>query len=318
MSEGFPKPPIPPMEPVKCDQAFDSENHIFQVKWDGVRMLTFYNGTSVTLQNRRLHNRNIQYPELQALSSIVKHPVVIDGEVITLKDGKPSFPTVMRRDRAGSARTVSTLVNTIPISYMVFDILYYRNQATTNLPWHKRHEILQDLLSQSAPPFHLVESFSAGTALFSEVQRMGLEGVVAKVKDSRYIPGGKSRLWQKIKNRPLITCFIGGFTRRGRNANSLLLGVFDEDQFLYVGRAGSGLKENQWASLTQVLLAEQTSSPPFVNPPKKAGLTWVKPVFQVIVEYAEWTEETRLRSPVIKCITGTDPMMQNASWGLSP
>jgi len=288
------------MEPVKRETPFDSQEHVFQVKWDGVRILAFFNGTDVTLQNRRLHNRTVQYPELQALSRLSKHPVVIDGEVIALKDGKPSFPTVMRRDRVASAGTVSSLINVIPISYMVFDILYYHHQMITNLPWHKRHEILQDLFSKPADPFHLVENFTGGIALFKEVQRMGLEGVVAKVRDSQYIPGGKSRLWQKIKNRPLLTCLIGGFTKRGENANSLLLGVFDQDQFLYVGRAGSGLKEDQWVSLTQVLLKIQTSSSPFVNPPKKTGITWVKPVHQVIVEYAEWTEETHLRSPVIK------------------
>lgn len=300
MSGAFPSPPITPMEPVKRETPFDSQEHVFQVKWDGVRILAFFNGTDVTLQNRRLHNRTVQYPELQALSRLSKHPVVIDGEVIALKDGKPSFPTVMRRDRVASAGTVSSLINVIPISYMVFDILYYHHQMITNLPWHKRHEILQDLFSKPADPFHLVENFTGGIALFKEVQRMGLEGVVAKVRDSQYIPGGKSRLWQKIKNRPLLTCLIGGFTKRGENANSLLLGVFDQDQFLYVGRAGSGLKEDQWVSLTQVLLKIQTSSSPFVNPPKKTGITWVKPVHQVIVEYAEWTEETHLRSPVIK------------------
>jgi len=300
VSGAFPSPPITPMEPVKRETPFDSQEHVFQVKWDGVRILAFFNGTDVTLQNRRLHNRTVQYPELQALSRLSKHPVVIDGEVIALKDGKPSFPTVMRRDRVASAGTVSSLINVIPISYMVFDILYYHHQMITNLPWHKRHEILQDLFSKPADPFHLVENFTGGIALFKEVQRMGLEGVVAKVRDSQYIPGGKSRLWQKIKNRPLLTCLIGGFTKRGENANSLLLGVFDQDQFLYVGRAGSGLKEDQWVSLTQVLLKIQTSSSPFVNPPKKTGITWVKPVHQVIVEYAEWTEETHLRSPVIK------------------
>ena len=206
----------------------------------------------------------------------------------------------MRRDRVVSARTASSLVNTIPVSYMIFDILYYQGDLITGLPWYKRHEIMEDLLSKLEHPFHLVENFTGGTTLFEEVQRMGLEGVVAKVKDSQYIPGGKNRLWQKIKNRPLLTCFIGGFTWRGKSASSLLLGVFDQDQFLYVGRAGSGLNEDRWASLTEVLLAVQVDSPPFVNPPRKAGVTWVKPIHQVTVEYAEWTEETHLRSPVIK------------------
>ncbi len=300
MSPGFPSPPIPPMEPVKCEKAFDSEDHIFQVKWDGVRILTFYNGAEVTLQNRRLHDRTRQYPELQSLRRLVKHPIIIDGEIIALKDGNPSFPTVMRRDRVGNANTATFLVKTIPISYMVFDILYYRNHLTTDLPWHKRHEILQDVLPARHPPFHIVDNFTEGTELFAQVQRMKLEGIVAKLKDSRYIPGGKSHYWKKIKNRPLLTCYIGGFTRRGTAANSLLLGIFEQDRFLYVGRAGSGLKEEEWESLTQVLLGVRIDSPPFENPPRQAGVTWVKPVHQATVEYSEWTEETRLRSPVIK------------------
>jgi bifunctional non-homologous end joining protein LigD len=302
VSPGFPSPPIPPMEPVKCEKAFDSEDHIFQVKWDGVRVLAFFNGAEVTLQNRRLHDRTRQYPELQSLRQLVKHPVIIDGEIIALKDGNPSFPTVMRRDGVRSANTAASLVKTVPISYMVFDILYYRNNLTTDLPWYKRHEILQDVLSAMHPPFHVVDNFTGGLELFAQVQRMKLEGIVAKVKDSRYIPGGKSSLWKKIKNRPLLTCHIGGFTRRGTTANSLLMGIFEQDRLLYIGRAGSGLREEQWESLTRVLSGVKTSSPPFENPPQQTGITWVKPVYQAAVEYTEWTEKTHLRSPVIKQI----------------
>lgn len=302
MSPGFPSPPIPPMEPVKCEKAFDSEDHIFQVKWDGVRVLAFFNGAEVTLQNRRLHDRTLQYPELQSLRQLVKHPIIIDGEIIALKDGSPSFPTVMRRDRVRNANTASSMVKTIPISYMVFDILYYRNNSTADLPWYKRHEILQDALPSRHPPFHIVDNFAGGIELFTQVQKMKLEGIVAKAKDSRYIPGGKSHYWKKIKNRPLLTCYIGGFTLRGTIVNSLLMGIFEQDRLLYIGRAGSGLKEEEWEKLTLVLSGIRTDTPPFENPPRQTGITWVKPVYRAIVEYSEWTEESHLRSPVIKQI----------------
>ena len=119
---------------------------------------------------------------------------------------------------------------------------------------------------------------------------MKLEGIVAKVKDSRYIPGGKA-VSEKIKNRPLLTCHIGGFTRRGTTANSLLMGIFEQDRLLYIGRAGSGLREEQWGELNRVLSGSQDRSPPpFENPPQQTGITWVKPVYQAAMEYTEWTE----------------------------
>ena len=79
MNKGFPLSPIRPMEPMKCKEVFDSKDHVFQVKWDGVRILTFYNGNDVILQNRRLNNRTMQYPELQNLRQMVQHPVILDG-----------------------------------------------------------------------------------------------------------------------------------------------------------------------------------------------------------------------------------------------
>jgi len=299
----FPRPPLQPMEPVKRDRPFDSGDWSFQVKWDGVRILLFYDGARVILQNRRLHDRTEQYPELQHLPDVIGQPVVLDGEIIALKDGKPSFPTVMKRDRIISRAAARSLIHAIPIAFMIFDVLYCQGRLVTRLPWQERQGMLDELLPAAAAPFYRVESFPQGIRLFEQVAKMGLEGIVAKVKDSPYIPGGKSRLWQKIKHRPLVTCTIGGFTRRGQIINSLLAGVFDEDRLLYVGRVGSGLRDEEWIQVTRVLSTETVKTPPFINPPRSPAISWVQPLHQMTVEYAEWTEETRLRAPVIKSIT---------------
>ncbi|NLB18008.1 MAG: DNA ligase, partial [Syntrophomonadaceae bacterium] len=268
-----------------------------------VRIIVFSNGCKVTVQNRRLNERTLQYPELQIISDLIPFPVILDGEVIALKNGTPSFPQVMRRDRIQSAQTAQSMGSQIPIAYMVFDLLYYQDQSTLQLPWHQRQEILRDILPPQEP-FHLVENFAQGIVLFEEISRLGLEGIVAKVTDSPYLTGGKSRLWLKIKNRPRITCLIGGYTMRGNTINSLLMGLLqDEENLLFIGRVGSGLTDKEWSQLTQILSAERRKSPPFLNPPRIKGVFWVEPHYSILVEYAEWTEESRLRSPVIKEIS---------------
>ncbi|NLV17100.1 MAG: DNA ligase [Syntrophomonadaceae bacterium] len=299
MKSRFPAEPLYPMEPVTCLKAFDSEQHQYQVKWDGVRIMVFYDGGKVTIRNRRLKSRTLQYPELKIISDLISFPVILDGEVIALKNGTPSFPQVMRRDRIQSAETAQLMVSQIPIAYMVFDLLYYQDQSLLQLPWYQRQEILRNILP-SQGPFHLVENFSQGIVLFEEICRLGLEGIVAKATDSVYLTGGKSRHWQKIKNRPRITCLIGGYTMRGPTINSLLMGLLQEENLLFIGRVGSGLTDEEWTRLTRILSAEQRRSPPFINSPRIKGVFWVEPHYSMLIEYGDWTEESRLRSPVIK------------------
>lgn len=161
--------------------------------------------------------------------------------------------------------------------------------------------MLRDVLKPSHQ-IQLVDSFASGTMLFSEVQRLNLEGMVAKVKGSPYIPGGKNRLWLKVKNRRLIRVEIGGYTLRGQFVNSILAGTRGESGLSYAGKVGTGLSEPDWAALTRLLTDLQVTSPPFINPPSGPNYYWVNPVLTAEVEYAEWTDGARLRAPVIKKI----------------
>ena len=284
------------------DQVFDNQEFTYQLKWDGVRMLAYVNANRVELINKRLNNRTAQYPELQLLTSLLKGKrAVLDGEVVAFKDSKPSFPTVMSRDNTRSEQQVKLLLQEIPVSYIVFDLLREGDQDLRVLPLTERQQRLQDLVKPEAA-IHLIEDFTSGTSLLAAVQAANLEGIVAKRKNSHYQAGKRHRDWFKIKYRRRQACVVGGYSTRNGIVNSLLLGVYQRESLHYVGRAGSGMSEAQWKEADMRLRDLQISSSPFAGLP--SALTreaqFIEPRLVVEVEYAEWTDNMHLRSPVIK------------------
>lgn len=297
---------ILPMEPIIREQVFDSEDFIYQLKWDGVRMLAYSGKNQVKLINKRLNNRTAQYPELQALTSLLHgRQVVLDGEIVAFKESRVSFPAVMRRDNARSERSIAMLLTEVPVSYIVFDLLWDKDKDLRALPLVERKQCLQELLTPQ-DDIHIIEDFPCGSSLFTAIQAANLEGIVAKRKASPYLAGKKHRDWFKIKNRRRQECVIGGYTQRNKIANSLLLGVCQGDSLHYVGRASSGLSEDDWKELHSVLCSLQNSTMPFVSLPSKMAQEsfFVKPVLVVEIEFAEWTENMHLRAPVIKGVRG--------------
>jgi bifunctional non-homologous end joining protein LigD len=297
------------MEPIPCPEPFDDEDYIYQVKWDGVRILAFINQNEVQLWNKREHIRTVQYPELKALSQKIKgQEAVLDGEVVVLKNGKPSFPSVMRRDFSNNTPTIKYMQELLPIDYMIFDILQYNGENLVNRPLKFRQQLLADIFVQEEH-FHLVDNFPKGKSLFAAIKSQDLEGIVAKRQNSRYIPGKKHKEWLKIKYRRQHNCVVGGFTKRGNTINSLLLGVYQEDKFIYAGKAGSGLNNAGWEELSKQLPVMAIDFSPFANFAGKAaqGYHYISPKLVVQVEFAEWTEEMQLRSPVIKGFVDLKP-----------
>jgi len=295
-----------PMEPVIREQVFDNEEFTYQLKWDGVRMLAYSGKNQVELINKRLNNRTAQYPELKALTSILNgRKVILDGEIVAFKESRVSFPAVMRRDNARSERSIAMLLKEVPVSYIIFDLLWDGDKDLRTLPLTERKQRLRELMIPQNG-IHVIEEFPSGSSLFSAVQATNLEGIVAKRKASPYLSGKKHRDWFKIKYRRRQECVIGGYTVRNNTANSLLLGVYQGDSLHYVGRASSGLSESAWEELHSVLSSLQSSIMPFISLPLKITREsyFVKPILVVEVEFAEWTETMHLRSPVIKKVRG--------------
>lgn len=298
---------IRPMQPVLHKEIFDSPDYFYQIKWDGVRMVSYINSSQVTLINRRLNKRTEQYPELQKLAKLIDgYNVILDGEIIALKSGKPSFPSVIRRDRCQTNKTIFYLQNKIPVSYMVFDILRHNDRDLCNIPLEDRKHLLKKILTP-VPDIHLVEDFDKGSTLFTAVKVQNMEGVVAKKRQSRYIEGKKHREWLKIKYRREIFCVIGGYTMHNQKVNSLLLGIYQDNRLLYAGKAGSGLKTSELEILTVQLPELHREQSPFINLKNSAHTYFIEPLLTVKVEFAEWTENMHLRSPVIKHFVNVNP-----------
>lgn len=296
---------ITPMSPIiydEYDEIFDDPDFLYQVKWDGVRMISYIKNNEVTLINRRLNSRTIQYPEFKNLADMIKgnNVTILDGEIIALVNGKPSFPTIMRRDNTSDIKKISLLTKVIPVIYMVFDILYLDGRDLRSLPWQERNKILIDTV-QPNENIHIVESFNEGTSLFKAVKKQGLEGIVAKHKGSPYVSGKKHQYWLKIKYRRQLSCVIGGYTLNNKIINALLVGVYDNGELKYCGKVGTGLKTSEWSLLTKEINPLKTYDCPFKDFPLSEinKVHFVKPYLTIQIEYAEWTPDIRLRAPSI-------------------
>lgn len=295
------------MEPIKRDEVWDSEDFIYQVKWDGVRILAGIADQKVSLINKRGNERTRQFPELQSLPERIKaDSMILDGEIVVLREGKPSFPAVMQRDRASNPATIGLLTKTLPVAYMVFDLLYLNGQDLRAQPLLQRISLLTELFADQ-DYLYQVQSFAEGSSLFAAVKNADLEGIVAKRKNSRYSPGKQHNDWHKIKCLRRQKCLVGGYTLRGNQVNSLLLGVFREGKLIYAGKAANGLNFEHWQMLSAKLPDLEISKSPFAGPtPKEAH--YIQAQLAVLVEFLEWTDSLQLRFPVIKSfVTATEP-----------
>lgn len=289
------------MEPKSFHEPFQKENFSYQLKWDGIRMLAFLQNKQIRLQNRRLKNRTRQYPEFADLGNhLLAKEAILDGEFIVFNQaGKPSFAGIIERDFATNDLTIKRLSRTSPVTYIVFDILYCNGRDLRKLPWQLRHEEMQKSLC-ATNNIYLIENFTSGVSLFHQVQKMGLEGIVAKEKNSPYV-SGKSNYWLKIKNHRQQLGVICGYVQKADTISSLLLGAYHEDQLRYIGKASSGLNLKQLVDLTTYLKKITRSVPPFTHPlgRKEKHVVWVEPLLTVLVEFTEWTESLKMRAPVI-------------------
>ncbi|TGA99631.1 DNA ligase [Sporolactobacillus shoreae] len=303
--------PIIPPEPVLFKQIPDGTEWLHQVKWDGVRILTYYDGKEVRLFNRRLNERTDIFPELKDVDSYTTATsVIFDGEVIALdEEGKPSFHEVMRRDGIRSKERALRAVDIVPITYMIFDVIFCNGQWLD----HEELDIRLAMLSKIVRPngtVRLVSSYEDGFALFDAVCEQGLEGIVSKRRNSEYPMRRKDPAWRKIKYYKDLIAVIGGVTFRSGIVNALLLGLYNErDQLIYIGHAGTGkLTSSDWVTLTRKLIPLQSENRPFFNLPERTkGAQWLIPKLTAKIQYQAWTSSGSLRQPSIQAIVDQNP-----------
>ncbi|KIL41213.1 DNA ligase [Gordoniibacillus kamchatkensis] len=312
--------PVIPFEPVVSDTIPAGSNWRYEIKWDGTRILTYHDNGGTQLYNRKRHNRTAHYPELLDFRSYCKaDSAVLDGEVIALAaDGKPSFHEVMRRDMIRRLERVDEMRRKVPVTYMVFDVLYVNGRWIHNRPLSERLDILQQIVM---PHEHVLQASSHpdGEALFAVVRQQGMEGIVCKDLTSAYAFNGKDGRWVKVKNYGDITAVVGGFTLEGGVVNAVLLGQYDGDGKLwYIGHAGTGkLTKSDWRHLTELLKPAVIRDRPFVNEPARhRDAYWVAPRLTAKVQYSEWrwNEGRSLRQPSIQAFVDVPPEDCKLPW----
>jgi ATP-dependent DNA ligase len=180
---------------------FDSPEHLFEIKWDGTRVLAYADSRGHRLVNRHRADVTERYPELGFLNDLPAG-IVLDGEVVVLRQGKPDFRLLLSRNQARASLKIQSLARTFPASYVAFDQLYDRFESLLALPLWARRQRLEAVVWAAANPSLVFSEgiVGSGRAFFEAVCRQGLEGVVAKRLEGHYRPG--RRAWIKIK--PLV------------------------------------------------------------------------------------------------------------------
>lgn len=282
----------------------DADRWAFEIKWDGVRALAFVEKGRVRLQNRNGVDITGRYPEVAAGSGdrawLDDRQMLVDGEVVAFDpDGRPSFTFL--------ARHLGT------VSYMVFDLLHLDGTSLLDVVYRERRTLLEGLALERSegggaawqvPANHVGD----GAELFEATRARGLEGLVAKRLDSRYLPGKRSGLWLKLKHRHQQELVVGGWLegegRRSGMLGALLVGHYSGADLCFAGRVGTGFADAELVELGSVLTGISRAHEPFgLSPaarvPRSLARTahWVDPTLVVEVSFAEWTTDGRLRHP---------------------
>ncbi len=279
---------------------FDSDRHLFEIKWDGIRALALVDRGGWSLVSRNKQSLASRYPELEELARLAPG-TALDGEVVAMRDGKPDFGRVLRRAR----RTGAVRDSQDPVTYVVFDILYRNHESLMGLPLEERRKHLEELIAPAVSSRLALSDGvrGAGSTLYREVCERGLEGVVAKRLASTYAPGRRNGAWVKVKRRQSAACAVIGFLEKeNRDFQCLLVATNqlpgDEPGPLrYVGRVGSGFTDAMRQRLNGLLWPRVCPRPMVACPERGA---WVEAGLYCTVSFAELTEAGLLRAPVFE------------------
>lgn len=275
-----------------------------EMKWDGVRAIAYLRGSAVRLVSRNDRDVTASYPEVQALTGAVGQDAVLDGEIVAMDDaGRPDFERLQSRMHVTELARVRILRASVPVCYLLFDLLAIGGRRMLQLPYARRRELLERLEVQGeslvVPPAFRGEPADA----FAASRQSGLEGVVCKRLDSAYTPGRRSASWIKVKHQRTQEVVIVGWEpgegRRAGEIGALLLGVHVGGALRYAGQVGTGFSDRALADLRARLTPLQIAEPAVEGVPREHARSarWVRPELVGEVVFVQWTQEARLRHP---------------------
>lgn len=283
-----------PMLLKEINKPFNSKDYLFEIKYDGIRVVIFATPTKVTIQTRNKQDVTNIFPELESIRKLVKENTIFDGEIVSFKDGLPSFSKLQERNHLKNTNKIKSESKENPIVFICFDILY-KSKDLTNLPLLDRKK----LLSKYKDTDEFVKTtyiLNDGIKLFQEIKKIGLEGIVAKKINSPYLINERSDNWIKIKNLKQDIFYIGGFKPSTKTASlSLYLGEYKNNKLYFVGKVSMSNKHK----LYNILLKEKgVKKSPFTD--YTDNFTYLTPKYKCHIKYLERTKNNHLRQPIYK------------------
>lgn len=280
------------------EAAFTDKDWLFEIKWDGFRTIAYVND-EVSLKSRNGKELRDNFPELLELKTLTSK-TVLDGEIVIVKEAKTNFQAMLERAKAVMSTEAELRSVRTPAVYIVFDILEKDGTPLVDLPLIERKTILAKSLKEGQHV--LLSDFveEKGEAYYEAAIEKGLEGIMAKKKNSPYQPGIRSSNWLKIKKLRTCDCVITGFTKGSGNRKgtlgALLLGLYNENKkLIYVGKVGTGFSQDVLEDLTQLFRGLQTNQSPFEKNSLQEKVTWLEPKLVCEILYQTITDEGLLR-----------------------
>lgn len=288
-----------PMLARTAETPFSSNDWIFEVKWDGIRAIVYINN-ELSIRSRNQKELKNNFPELQELKVLAQN-VVLDGEVIIMRDGKVDFQTLIKRIQAISPRENEHLSHKFPAVYVAFDILEKDGISLINKPLQERRKLLEENVKEGRNMVFSVFVEDDGEAFYEATLEKGLEGVMAKKKGSVYEPGRRSGSWLKIKKAKECDCVIFGYTKgkgsRKATFGALILGLYDDDIPVFVGKVGTGFSQDELKTLSQAFAKLIVKERTLEGADVFEEVTWLMPALVCQVGYQAVTSDGKLRLP---------------------
>lgn len=276
--------------------AFDDPNYIYEVKLDGIRCLVYIDDQGIQLRNKRNMKLNERFPELLQMHKHIKKACVLDGELSVVKQGRTDFFAVQKRTMLRDTTKIRYESQVRPALFTAFDCLYTEQRCLLQTPLYERKAIVKTLLAGQDDIAMANYIAQKGRSLFAMTTQQGVEGIVAKHKDSRYACGKRTKEWIKCKNMLEDDYVVVGYIRKEKQIVSLVLGQYEDMQLRYMGHVSMGV------SLPELLAhAQPTNQPPFSQHlANHEAAVWIKPVLVATIRFMMYTKTGGLRQPVFR------------------
>ncbi len=290
------------MQAVSAEAPFRSEQYLFEVKWDGLRCVVFVEADGgLRLQDRALGDVTGLLPEMAGIGRQVTGPAILDGELVaTDEEGRPDHPALRRRLAGGAGAS-----GTAAVGFLAFDLLYHQGRSLLRQPLHRRRDRLRKAVTPGGRIFVPDHVQTEGVELFDACLDRGLEGVMAKHRDSIYVPGQRSPFWFKVRAVKSDDFVVIGWVPagEGRRFGALLVAYYEDGRLLPCGTVGGGYDEPVTAQIEAELeRLEVADSPLSPTPILTAPVRWCRPELVISVRYSEWAPDGTLRFPIFSSL----------------